>query len=372
MRILEGQGVTKNFGGLAAVSDVDFQVDKGEIVGLIGPNGAGKTTLFNLISAALPVSSGEIRFRGQRLNDLKPHQICRMGISRTFQETKVFGNMPVLQNVLVGAFFGTPERSEGQTVDGLDLKGKTWKPTVAGILSIIAGIGQVIGGIVFVMGSTFLAQFTGIEFIGGVIGQFGGFLASIAALLIISGAIAVAGGIYALRRRFWELALIGSVCALPSFVFGIPAIIFEFMAEGEFRPSASWEAATREATQALEFVGLSGMSAVPVKDLTLVNQKRVEVARALATKPELLLLDELMAGLTPTEVSEAMELVTRIRDKGITVLMVEHVMKAIMGICERIVVLHHGEKIAEGTPQEIAANSKVIEIYLGEAAHAGS
>ena len=114
------------------------------------------------------------------------------------------------------------------------------------------------------------------------------------------------------------------------------------------------------------------MSTTPVKDLTLVYQKRVEVARALATKPELLLLDELMAGLTSAEVSEAMELVTRIRDKGITIFMVEHVMKAIMGICERIMVLNHGEKIAEGTPQEIAANKEVIEIYLGEETHAGS
>jgi len=245
MQILEGQDVTKNFGGLAAVSHVNFHVDQGEIVGLIGPNGAGKTTLFNLISAAFPLSSGEIRFKGQKLNGLKPHRICQMGIARTFQETKVFVNMPVFQNVLVGAFFGSQDHVS--TAD-----------------------------------------------------------------------------------------------------------------------------AAREASQALEFVGLSAMSAIPIKDLTLENQKRVEVARALATKPELLLLDELMAGLNPTEVSEAMELVTKIRDKGITIFMVEHVMKAIMGICERIMVLHHGEKIAEGTCQEISCNKTVIDIYLGEETNAGS
>jgi len=244
MPILEGRGVTRYFGGLAAVSNVDFTVDQGEILGLIGPNGAGKTTLFNLISAALPLSSGEIRFKGRKINGLKPHQICRMGVSRTFQETKVFPNMPVLQNVLLGAFFGTPTHVSGAT-------------------------------------------------------------------------------------------------------------------------------AASESNQALEFVGLSEMSATPINDLTLVNQKRVEVARALATKPELLLLDELMAGLTSTEVSEAMELVTRIRDTGITIFMVEHVMKAIMGICERIIVLHHGEKITEGIPKEITGNKQVIEIYLGEGAHAG-
>ena len=245
MSILEGQGVTKYFGGLAAVSKVDFAVNQGEILGLIGPNGAGKTTLFNLISGTFPLSSGEIRFKGQKVNGLKPHRICKMGLSRTFQETKVFGNMPVLQNVLVGAFFGTPTH-----VSGADAAG--------------------------------------------------------------------------------------------------------------------------EASRALEFVGLSAMAGYPIQDLTLVNQKRVEVARALATKPELLLLDELMAGLNPAEVSEAMELVKRIRDRGITIFMVEHVMKAIMGVCGRIMVLHHGEKIAEGTCNEITCNRTVIDIYLGEEAHAGS
>jgi len=245
MPILEGRGVTKYFGGLAAVSNVDFHVDQGEILGLIGPNGAGKTTLFNLISAASPISSGEIRFKGQKLNGLKPHQICRMGIARTFQETKVFANMPVLQNALVGAFFGSQGRVS--TAD-----------------------------------------------------------------------------------------------------------------------------AAREASQALEFVGLSAMTNAPINDLTLVSQKRVEVARALATKPELLLLDELMAGLNAAEVGEAMELVTRIRDRGITIVMVEHVMKAIMGISGRVMVLHHGEKIAEGTCNEISCNRTVIDVYLGEEAHAGS
>jgi len=239
MRVLEGEGVTKYFGGLAAVSNVDFHVDQGEIVGLIGPNGAGKTTLFNLISAALVLKSGVIKFKGEKISGLKPHQICRRGIARTFQSVKVFTNMPVQENVLLGSLFGTPTT----------------------------------------------------------------------------------------------------------------------MASAD---------AAREATELLEFVGLSKMRANLAKDLTLANQKRVEVASALATKPELLMLDELMAGLNPTETAEAMELVTRIRDKGITIFMIEHVMKAIMSVCDRIMVLHHGEKIAEGTPQEIAASKKVIEVYLGE------
>jgi len=130
--------------------------------------------------------------------------------------------------------------------------------------------------------------------------------------------------------------------------------------------------AAREALESLEFVGLSDMAATPARDLTLANQKRLEVARALATRPELLLLDELMAGLNHTEIAESMEMVKRIRARGITVVMIEHVMKAIMNVCDRIFVLHHGEKIAEGTPQEIANSKKVIEVYLGEQSNAGS
>jgi branched-chain amino acid transport system ATP-binding protein len=239
MRILEGEGVTKYFGGLAAVLNVNFHVDQGEIFGLIGPNGAGKTTLFNLVSAALVLKSGVIKFKGEKISGLKPHQICRKGVARTFQSVNIFPNMLVQENVSLGALFGTPASTKA--------------------------------------------------------------------------------------------------------------------------PSAA-----KEAAELLDFVGLSEMSPIPAGELTLVNQKRLEVATALATKPELLLLDELMAGLTPTETAEAMELVTRIRDRGITIFMIEHVMKAIMGVCDRIMVLHHGEKIAEGTPQEIATSKKVIEVYLGE------
>jgi branched-chain amino acid transport system ATP-binding protein len=239
MPVLEGEKVTKYFGGLAAVSNVDFHVEQGEIFGLIGPNGAGKTTLFNLVSAALVLKSGVIRFKGEKISGLKPHQICRKGIARTFQSVKIFGNIPVRENVLLGALFGT-----ATTMSAAD--------------------------------------------------------------------------------------------------------------------------AGRNADELIDFVGLTEMSAIPARELTLVNQKLVEVATALATKPELLMLDELMAGLTPTETAEAMELVTRIRDRGIAIFMIEHVMKAIMGVCERIMVLHHGEKIAEGTPKEIATSKKVIEVYLGE------
>ena len=238
MQLLEGVKVSKNFGGLTAISNVDFYLNQGEILGLIGPNGAGKTTLFNLISGAFSPKSGVIKFKDKSINGLKPHKICRLGIARTFQLVKVFSHLSVFENVLMGALFGLPK-------------------------------------------------------------------------------------------------------------------------------SISSAEAAATANELIDYVGLSEFKSAPAGDLTLVNQKKVEVARALATKPEILLLDELMAGLNPTEVVHAIDMVKRIRNDGITVIMIEHVMHAIMNVCDRIIVLHHGEKIAEGTPQEIANNERVIEIYLG-------
>jgi branched-chain amino acid transport system ATP-binding protein len=245
VRLLDGEDVSRYFGGLAAVSDVDFYVDQGEILGLIGPNGAGKTTLFNLISAALKPSSGKIVYKGKNITKLPAYKICRLGIARTFQTVKIFPNVPVVRNVMVGSLFGT------------------------------AG----------------------------------------------------------------------------------------HMGTAE---------ATRKAEEALEFVDLLHLKDVPAGDLTLANQKRLEVARALASQPELLLLDELMAGLTATEISEAMGDIREIRTSGITVIMIEHVMQAIMNISDRIIVLDHGRKIADGTPEVIAKSEKVIEVYLGEEVHANA
>jgi branched-chain amino acid transport system ATP-binding protein len=238
MRLLEANGLTKAFGGLTAVSQVDFFVNEDEILGLIGPNGAGKTTLFNLLSGAIPMDSGSVHFDRKKISGMKPNRICRLGIGRSFQAAKNFAGMPVRQNVLMGALFG----KKGQTA-----------------------------------------------------------------------------------------------------------------AE-----------ASKTVDEVLDFVGLTEQRDRMVPDIPLAYQKRLEVARALATKPKLLLLDEMMAGLNPSEVVEAMELVTKISKSGITIIMIEHVMKAIMNICDRILVLHHGAKIAEGTPQEISTSRTVIEVYLGE------
>jgi branched-chain amino acid transport system ATP-binding protein len=211
-------------------------------VGLIGPNGAGKTTLLNLISGSLRTTAGNIKYKGQRITGLKPHQICKLGIARTFQSVQLFGNMTVLDNVVLGSICGT--------------------------------------------------------------------------------------------------------------------------ATGGSTPEAK-----RKAIALLEFVGLSAKKFEVAKNLLIGEQKRLEVARALATKPELLLLDEVMAGLNPTEVMGSISLIKEIHQQGITILMVEHVMRAIMSISDRIIVLHHGEKIAEGTPQEIIRDKKVIETYLGTDAY---
>ena len=237
MQILRTQSVTKCFGGLTAVNNVDFEVEEGEIMGLIGPNGAGKTTFFNLISGAIPIDSGSIMFKGVKIDGRKPYHICRLGIGRTFQHAKNFPGMTVRTNAMMGALFGKKGQTNKQAESDVD--------------------------------------------------------------------------------------------------------------------------------EILEFTGLSDRGDRSIPDLTLALQKRVEVARALATKPTLLLLDEMMAGLNPTEVEEAMSLVRKIRDSGITIIMIEHVMRAIMAICDRIAVLHLGEKIAEGKPDEVCNNCAVVEVYLG-------
>lgn len=239
MQALQVEGLSKNFGGLRAVDGVDLTVESGEILGLIGPNGAGKTTLFNLISGTIKPSAGKVIFFGENISGQKPYTICRKGLVRTFQSCKIFPELTVFQNVILGAHFGAPEKKSGEQAAKL----------------------------------------------------------------------------------------------------------------------------TREI---LEFVGLAHLSEVPAGRLTLLDQKQVEVARALATQPKLLMLDEVMAGLNPTEVEAAMKLVQKIRDQGVTIIMIEHVMRAIMNICGRIVVLDHGKKVAEGSPEEISTNKKVIEIYLGE------
>jgi len=234
--ILQAENLTKSFGGLAALKGVSFGVEEGEILGLIGPNGAGKTTLFNVLSGFFRPDQGRVVFAGETVTHLKAPQRCRIGLVRTFQVVKPFGNLTVLQNVMVGSFLRTAD------------------PGLA-------------------------------------------------------------------RER---------------------------------------------ALEAMELVGLAGRRDTAAKSLTISDRKRLEIARALATRPRLLLLDEVMAGLNPTELGQILEILKRIRRQKITLLVIEHIMAAIMTISERILVLHHGEKIAEGVPKEVTGDKRVVDAYLGE------
>ncbi len=236
MAFFETLRLTKAFGGLIAVSDLSFGVEKGEIFGLIGPNGSGKTTVFNLINGYYPITSGSIMFDGAKLNGLPTWKICKLGIGRTFQIVKPLRRMTVLENVIASAF---------------NLTGRM-------------------------------------------------------------------------------------------------------------------EEASRKALEVLEFCELLKKRDYSAKELTIGDRKRLEIARALATGPKLLLLDETMAGLTPQEQIQGTELIRKIRDSGVTIIIVEHIMHVIMNICDRILCINYGQEIAKGTPAEVANNKAVIEAYLGK------
>jgi len=252
--LLQTTNVVKRFGGLTAVNNMTFELEQGTIASIIGPNGAGKTTFFNSLTGIYSPEEGQIDFNGRSLLGLRPDQVSERGISRTFQNIRLFGSMTVLENILVGMH--TQLKQSG--VDAL------------------------------------------------------------------------------LRTR-------------------------KFHNEEK--------SAEKKASELMEFVGLGNVGNELARNLPYGGQRRIEIGRALAANPTLLLLDEPTAGMNPNETEDAIKLFRRIRDeKGVTVLLIEHDMRVVMNISERITVMDYGEKIAEGTPAEIRKNQRVIEAYLGREA----